>query len=146
MAYTYNESAKTLDASTPLVTRDGLLLICKEIDEDTPEAETTSFISTAHTLICELLDGYGVSTSLLTEIEKYLAAHFATLSYNTVQREGLGPLSRSYAVKLDKGLDYTRYGQQAVSLDPTGVLKNVGKLEPSIRSIGNGIIVTEESD
>ena len=145
MSYTYSESAKVLDEDTPLVDRDDLLLVCKEIDEDTPEAETTAFIADAHTLMCALLDGWGVPSSILTLIEKQLAAHFAALTYPSTVREGLGPLSTSYSLKAGMGLEASRYGQTALALDPTGVLKDFSdgnrKRPVIVRSIGSGILV-----
>lgn len=140
MAYTYDSSALTLDIETPLVTRDDLLLVCKEIDSDTPEEETTSFIESAHTMVVARLDGYSIPDYLLTKIELYLSAHFAVLSYPAVQREGIGPLTTSYVSKVDLGLNNTRYGQIAASMDPTGNLGSVQKTTPRMRSIGNGII------
>ena len=147
MSYTYSEAAKVLDEDVPLVTVEMLLLICKEIDTDTPDAETESFIADAHTLVCSLLDGWGVVTSLLTLIEKNLAAHFAALTYPSTLRETLGPMSSAYALKVGMGLEATRYGQTAVALDPTGKLKDFsdgkGKKSVVMYSIGSGILTTE---
>lgn len=140
MSWTYNAASKTMDEDTPLATREALLLICKEIDADTPEAETTAFIESAHVLLCAVLDGYGVPTSLMTQIEKYLAAHYAAIAYPVTQREGLGPLSRSYATKIDLRLNNTKYGQQAIALDPTGILGEEKKVTISMTSIGSGIV------
>lgn len=145
MPYTYSASARTLDENTPLVDRDDLLLICKEIDTDTPADETTSFISSAHTVVVTRLDGYGLSESLLTKIELYVAAHFAMLSYPAVERETLGPLSKKYVSKVDLGLNNSRYGQMALSMDPTGKLGVADKRAVKMYSIGSGIIVTEQS-
>lgn len=140
MSWTYDAASKTMDEDTPLATREALLLICKEIDADTPEAETTAFIESAHVLLCSVLDGYGVPTSLMTQIEKYLAAHYAAIAYPVTQREGLGPLSRSYATKIDLHLNNTKYGQQAIALDPTGILGEEKKVTISMTSIGSGIV------
>ena len=144
MNWTYDAATKTMDEQTPLATRAMLLLICKEIDADTPEEETTAFIESAHVLLCSVLDGYGVPASLMTQIEKYLAAHYAAIAYPVIQREGLGPMSRSYATKIDLRLDNTKYGQQALALDPTNVLAeiNAGKTKRavSVTSVGNGIV------
>lgn len=140
MSYEFAEGKKVLDEETPLVTREDLLLICKEIDEDTPEDETTSFIASAHTVLCNTLDGYGIPESLMTLIEKYLSAHFATITYSAVHRQTMGPLSQAFMLKVDLGLNATRYGQMAISLDPTGMLDNLRKRTVKMRSIGSGII------
>ena len=145
MAYEYDETTKVLDSGTPLVDRESLLIICKEIDADTPTDETDAFIEAAHTMVCEYLDGYSVPTSMLTLIEKYFAAHFAVLAYPSVSHERMGPMGRTYLLKADGGLESTRYGQTAVSLDPTGELKKLsegeGKKRVTMASIGNGIVV-----
>lgn len=144
MTYEYSDLNKVLDLETPLVTRTSLLLVCKEIDEDTPETETISFINSAHVLVCNTLDGYGISTTLITEIERYLAAHFAVLAYPSVQREQIGPMSNSFFGKLGTGLENTRYGQTAIAMDPTGILKEFSDGKRRIRmrmtSLGSGII------
>jgi hypothetical protein len=144
MTYEYSDLNKVLDLETPLVTRTSLLLGCKEIDEDTPETETISFINSAHVLVCNTLDGYGISTTLITEIERNLAAHFAVLAYPSVQREQIGPMSNSFFGKLGTGLENTRYGQSAIAMDPTGILKEFsdGKRRIRVRmtSLGSGII------
>lgn len=143
MTYEYSDLNKVLDLESPLVTRTSLLLVCKEIDEDTPETETISFINSAHVLVCNTLDGYGISTTLITEIERYLAAHFAVLAYPSVQREQIGPMSNSFFGKLGTGLENTRYGQSAIAMDPTGILKEFsdGKRRIRVRmtSLGSGI-------
>lgn len=144
MTYEYSEENVVLDLATPLVTSASLLLVCKEIDNDTPEDEITSFINSAHVLVCNTLDGYGISTALITEIERYLSAHFAVLAYPSVQREQIGPMSNSFFGKLGTGLENTRYGQSAIAMDPTGILKEFsdGKRRIRVRmtSLGSGII------
>lgn len=142
MTYTYSETAKVMTEATPLVTRADLLLICKEIDTDTPEAETTEFIETAHVYLCNTVDGYGVPASVVTKIELYLSAHFATLTYSAIQRQTMGPLGQTFVHKVDLGFDHTRYGQMAMAMDPTGVLSNPRKRSVLMRSIGSGILVT----
>ena len=149
MSYAYDVTKKVLDEQVPLVTRTQVLVICKEIDEDTPEDETELFIGTAHTLMCSLLDGYGIPASLTQKIELYLAAHFANLSYPTKSREGMGPMSRSFALKVETGLEATRYGQTAIALDSTGELKKFsdgkGTKQIVMRSIGSGIVQLENA-
>ena len=139
MSYTYSESKKVLSEDTPLVVRNDVLRICKEVDAETPEDETTSFITSAHVIVCGTLDGYDIRASLLKQIETYLAAHFAALTYPTKSREALGPMSSTYALKVDLGFKATRYGQMAVSLDPTGMLDNARKKQVTMYSIGSGI-------
>lgn len=136
MGYTYSESNKTLVVGEPLATTDDLILICNEVDEDTPVEELEAHISAAHIMLMNRLDGYGLPVDLLELIEKYLAAHFAVLTNPAVQRETLGPLSTTYFGKAELGLDHTRYGQMAKSLDPTGRLDPENKNRVVLKSIG----------
>ena len=76
----FSENRRILDIDTVLITREELLTVCKEIDEDTPQAETDSFINSAHVYLYNVLDGWGISAPLMKTIETYVAAHFATLS------------------------------------------------------------------
>ena len=141
-SFTYSKDNLRLDINVPLVTRAQLLEICKEIDEDTPEEETSSFILTAHTLLVSLLDGYGLPDGLMARIALYLSAHYAVTTYPAVSREQVGPLSSSYFGKLGLGLQNTRFGQTAMSLDPTGVLTDLsnGKVrrKAGLYNLGNG--------
>jgi len=139
MTYEYSEAARTLSETIPLVTREEVLAICKEIDEDTPVTETADFIQTAHVFLYSKLDGYGLPATLLKKIEQYLAAHFAACTYPATARETLGPLSRGYVVKIDLDLRNTRYGQTAIALDPTLEL-STNKRPVSMRSLGSGIL------
>ena len=140
--FTFDKDNLKLDVNTPLITRVQLLEICKEIDEDTPEEETTSFITTAHVFLVAVLDGYGIPDTLMERIALYLSAHFAVLSYPSVSREQLGPMAQSFFGKLGLGLENTKYGQSALSLDPTGVLKDMsgGKVRQRVGlwNLGNG--------
>jgi hypothetical protein len=84
------------------------------------------FIQTASTLVDAVLLSSGLGTSELFEIERWLSAHFAALASPAHTEVGSGV----YRVKLetpvvDKGLQGTRYGQVAVSLDRTGALARV---------------------
>lgn len=141
MDYSYNEANRVLSETVPLVTRAEVLLICKEIDEDTPVDETTSFIGTAHAFLYDQLDGYGITLALMKQIELYLSAHFATLTYSTVSRRGMGPMAESFALKVDLGFNATRYGQMAMSIDPTGRLADPRKKQVRMLSLGSGVVV-----
>ena len=145
--YVFSESSKVLDYETPLVTKSQLLLVTGDELEDIDDDEATAFINTAHIMLVANLDGYGIPTVLLTEIEKYLAGHFGTLAYPAVQREGLSVMNTRFATKLGLGLQNTRYGQAAISLDPTGNLKKLSDgektIKASITSLGWGRLYNE---
>lgn len=123
--YEYDEATKTLALDTPLTNRAEVLLICKEIDADTPVDEIELFITGAHVLVCDTLDGYGVLPARLLLVERYLAAHFAAITYLSASFESVGKVQASYFGKVGLNLDQTRYGQQAKIFDPTGQLKKI---------------------
>lgn len=125
MAYAYNESNKTLDEGTPLIPTSQILQVCKEVDEDTPPDELTLFLQSAHLIVCEHLDGWGLSAGRLALVERYLAAHFAAITYTPAVFESVGKVQASYQAKIALNLDQTRYGQQAKVFDPTGQLKKL---------------------
>lgn len=104
--------------------------------------DTTPFINTAHLLVEEELLDAGMSESRLTEIERYLAAHFVVLAK---ERGGLiryvvGESSESYhTIDSDlMGFNTTRFGQQAMALDSSEILLSIGsaKLKAEFRVVG----------
>lgn len=91
-------------------------------------ADLTAFINIAYSLISDNLDDTVLSESCLTNIEMYLAAHFAALKYKHTTAMEIGGSNRAketYGYKLDKGLELTVYGQTAIMLDTTGKLKKI---------------------
>lgn len=90
----------------------------------------TASIATANLLVEEELVGSGLTEARLTEIEKYLAAHFATLAKERggVVRTTSGESAESYRQVHSKyqGLNSTTFGQQAITLDTTGKLVSIG--------------------
>lgn len=102
---------------------------------------TTPYITTASVVSNQFLTGKGLSEELLTQIEIYLAAHFAILA---VERGGLikdamGVSSAGYTSPNNRlvGLMSTRFGQTAVTLDPTGSLNDTN---PGSRSAQFSVI------
>lgn len=98
---------------------------------DLGQADGQLFLDHASLVITERLTSLvpPVSTARLKMIELYLGAHFATLA---VERGGLtssktGDSSDSYVNPLGNGnagdgFNLTRFGQQALALDTSGVL------------------------
>jgi len=110
---------------TALITDAELKSICVEIESD---ADTTIFIASAHSVI---YDYYATSTRFtaarLKMIELYLAAHFAAITNPVASFEGIGKLQESVQYKVGLGLEYTKYGQQALLLSNGTLLrKRVG--------------------
>ena len=92
------------------------------IDTALTDAQITAFINSASTMVDTYLVGKSLSDTLLTEIEKYLAAHFLTLRDRRSATESADGVSFTYQGVTGEGLDSSSYGQMAQSLDPTGAL------------------------
>lgn len=93
---------------------------------DTDKTDLTPFITVAN-LLTEQLDDDCLTEELLTEIERWLAAHFVAVSEGIQQREKIGDAETWYNITyLGEGLKQTRWGQQAISLDCSGLLARMG--------------------
>lgn len=98
----------------------------KEIfDTDLTDAQMNAFINTANNLVTEELGNAGLSADRLTEIEKYLSAHFAALRDPRFAQEAIGDYRYQVQGKTEIGLDSTYYGQQAKLLDSSGILSTL---------------------
>ena len=93
------------------------------------ERDVDQFIETANLIVDEELLSEGHSDARLKQIELYLAAHFLTI---TEEHGGLMSSSEGESKETfnpgdeGKGGGYqmTRYGQQAMALDVSGVLSS----------------------
>lgn len=100
----------------------------QEILDTTLEASViNAFINTAHTFIEANLGSANLGEAMLTEIEKWLAAHFLSIRDRRVKSENIaGEYSVTYEVgNLGEGLMSTTYGQTAVALDTSGTLDSL---------------------
>jgi len=90
--------------------------------------DTTPFITTANLLVTQHLGSSGLSTDLLEEIEKYLAAHLVALHPDERQlsEQKIGESSEKYVGQFGMGLDSTNFGQNVKVLDSTGYLASLG--------------------
>lgn len=90
--------------------------------------DTTPFITTANLLVTTHLGSSGLSSDLLTQIEKYLAAHLVALhpDERQLKSQKLGDATDTYAGEFGKNLDFTQYGQMVKMLDSTGKLAGLG--------------------
>lgn len=108
---------------------------------DDSTATVDLFISQANIVVDELL-APGGSSSLSNErlalIETYIATHFATLvrEKGAIQESQIGESKERYHNIYAAGFKATRYGQQAILFDTTGVLAKASDLvdNPGIRS------------
>jgi len=106
------------------------------IDTDLEDLKVEEFINTSNVLINSQLSGTTLGEDLLTEIEKWYAAHLIASSRERMaSKEGAGGASIEYVGTYDKGLDSTPYGQQVQALDPTGRIAGLGGNRAYIKSL-----------
>ena len=102
----------------------------------TADATVTIFITSAHIIVESALSTSGLTETVLTEIEKWLAAHLiASTVYRTTSEEKLGDASLVYTGKWGMKLESTPYGQMVLLLDSSGLLASAGKTGASIYAI-----------
>lgn len=112
-----------------------------EVKELIATTETiTAQINAANVLVTEVLGGdTTMTTDHLKEIERWVAAHFVACS---IDRQGLeediGKTKIKYVGFADRdarGINLTSFGQQAMMLDTTGRLANLGKRKARMDTI-----------
>lgn len=83
-----------------------------------------SMITTANILITDTLSSVGHSTAILKLIELYLAAHFVAVTeeHGGLISESFGDAEQKYSDVYGESLNGTRYGQQALAIDTSGLL------------------------
>lgn len=86
------------------------------------DGELLTWITVAHRIIEDRLVGEGVPDPTLTEIERQLSAHYATINDPAGGDVTLGGTETTDSTERGLHLDQTRYGQAAKTLDPTGTL------------------------
>ena len=81
-------------------------------------------IETANVYVDALLFGQGLSDALMRQVELYLAAHFLCLTQRegTLAAQTIGESTERYHDHYSAGLMSTRFGQQAILFDTTGIL------------------------
>lgn len=95
------------------------------------------FIGAATALIDKIYaEDTTVTDTLLKEIERWLTAHMiASTVFRTTSDEKLGDATVKYTGQWGKKLESTPYGQMVLTLDPTGLMANTGKMGASIYAI-----------
>jgi hypothetical protein len=103
----------------------------------TADATVTVFITTANTIINKVFaNDTTMSEDVLTEVEKWLAAHLiASTVFRTTSEEKLGDASLKYTGEWGKKLESTPYGQMVLILDASGLMANAGKMSATITAV-----------
>lgn len=108
----------------PLVTSQEVRAV---VDTVPDTLDLDNFIETASLIVTEQLTDPSLSANRKKLIELYLAAHFTAIS---LERGGLvkdktGDGEAEYSDVYEGGFAMTRFGQSAMQLDTTGVLKEI---------------------
>lgn len=88
----------------------------------------SNMIDTANVFVNEhLVPDAGHSDLILEKIELYLSAHFVALTEEQggITRSKLGDADDSFANVYEAGFKSTRFGQQALAIDTSGILNRV---------------------
>lgn len=98
---------------------------------------TVPFITTANLLVTKHLGSSGISTELLAEIEKYLAAHLVAMHPEERQltEQKIGEATDKYGGQFGSLLHFTQFGQMVKMLDYTGILSGIGGQSVEIDTI-----------
>ena len=101
----------------------------------------TPFITAAHLVVKNSLVPLGrLDEATLKEIERWLAAHFASM-HETLRQWSQNETGESMVRAVGKyglGLDHTQYGQQAKVLDSTGTLDTLSKPRARFSVLSSG--------
>lgn len=117
----------------------------KEIINTTlTSAQLAPFITAANLLVTKKCSAAGYSTDELKEIERWLAAHFASVrdpSSSALVSKTIGEASETYQVgkgssSVSFSLETTRYGAQALLLAYAGCLNSLGRQKVVLRGFG----------
>ena len=114
--------------------------LVEEIFDNPDSIPLTPFIIAASVMVDKIEAIGELTTQHLTEIERWLAAHFASIHSDGrgEHRIEIGGADTTFEGKYDLGLDFTRYGQQVKMLDTTGALATVGRPRAKFSVVSRG--------
>lgn len=103
----------------------------------TSKTDVTAFIAAADIIVDKHLSGNSnFSNEELKEIERWIAAHFVAIDDPAFRSEKVGDTQVQYDVgKLGEGLASTRWGQQALAMDHSGVLSTISMKRAQVKAI-----------
>ena len=104
-------------------------------ENDLTELQVTPFVDSANVMVNQVM-GTTETTDILTEIEKWLAAHMIAIGkVRQTKTEKAGTAEVSYTGFWTLGLRSTSYGQMVVALDTTGAFADLDKKKANIIAI-----------
>jgi len=112
----------------------------EELMQDTTLDDTyvTSVLTTVDLVLTKVYEYYKgvIGSDLLTEIQKYYAAHIiASTTSRMGQEEKVGDASIKYLGSYTTGLNSTPYGQMVLLLDVSGLIAKSNKSSASIYAV-----------
>lgn len=103
------------------------------LDTNVEDNAVTSWMDIASTLVDDIADADPtVSDSRLAKIEKVLTAHLVSTQDQRHAATSGASRSVEYQGETGMGIEGTKYGQQAVALDPTNTLANMSKPDATV--------------
>jgi hypothetical protein len=97
--------------------------VAEIFDTELQDSQIQRHLDVAERLVDRELDGRDQQEK--DDVTLYLAAHFAATQEPRAESASVGDASVTYQGDSEMGLKATRYGQQALMLDPTGNLENL---------------------
>lgn len=94
------------------------------MNTDLTASDVDPFVDMAHEMVESLVAVEDdVSETLLEKLEQLLGAHFASVIDPRISTGGEGNTSITFEGSTGQDLRFTRYGNAAIALDPTGNLE-----------------------
>lgn len=101
------------------------------------DAQLAAFIETAHQIVTNEIEDSSVTSTKLELIERWLAAHFASVRTKQTASEKAGSVSATFQGQTAMHLEATHYGQNAMLLDDSGALAALNKMKEESVSMSN---------
>ncbi len=106
--------------------------LVKGIIEVDVAIDLSPFILAASALVDDIVEKSGHDADRLRLIETWLAAHFYTVRDPRTTDEKAGTVSASYQSAVDLNLNTSHYGQMAMTLDSSGLLRATSKIKRKV--------------
>lgn len=107
-------------------------------DSSLSESYVNSILTTVDLVLTNVFLYYEgtISTDILTQLQKYYAAHIiASTTKRLGTEEQIGDARIKYIGKWGTGFDATPYGQILVGIDPSGLIKKTALKAASIYAV-----------
>jgi len=107
-------------------------------DSSLSDAYVNSILTTVDRILTKVFEYYTgtIGTGLLTEIQKYYAAHIISLTTLRMgAEEQVGEARIKYTGKWGTGFEATPYGQILLAIDPSGLISKTAMKAASIYAV-----------